>query len=371
MVAAYTWHPRVDVANARWPLARNLMEDELLSSWLVRNAFAHYCPPLVLTGHLWPRWRCWTVDIDRGLTLEHAQRLSKAAGLSESEIASCTLRHIAHDISPWLIDKAAIWPWILSVGQRNRRHAGGLQCCPLCLEEGIPYYRLSWRLAWHTCCEKHLVSLMDSCPFCGVPLQPHRIELIGADLAKCFCCGQRLLPELETLSFEPAALAFQIEADDCLGGDSRMSSEFGEPPQWFYHSRFVWGMLRASANRSTRAASRFREYFGIGDLRAPISGLPMEMLPVSERMRFLSAVWKVMAFEPGAIYDAILESSLTRTATCLPVGECPASLRTVIDSLPLARPYTKTHPPTTKQATSRAVVMKKWSRLKRKILRNG
>lgn len=370
MAATYTWHPRFDVTNARWPLARTLLEDELLSSWLVRNAFAHGCPPLVLTGHLWPRWRCWTVDIDRGLTLDQSQRLSWAAGIPISAVSSCTLRSIAHRISPWLIDRTAVWPWILTVGQRNRRHAGGLQCCPFCLEEGVPYYRMSWRLAWHTCCEKHRVRLIDSCPGCGVPLQPHRLALGNPDLAKCFSCGHLLLSRLETLGFDPAALAFQIDANNSLSGDLRATGMFGEPQQWFYHSRVVWGLLRAAAIKDSKALSRLREVFGIGALSPPGSGLPLEMLPVTDRMSFLGAVWKVMAFGPSALYDAILESSMTRTALALPIGECPDALQAVVDELPLPRHHTKANPSLTKHAKPRAVVMKMWSRVKRKILRD-
>jgi hypothetical protein len=371
MVAAYTWHPRIAVTNPRWPLAKPVLEDELLSSWLVRNAFAHACSPLVLTGHLWPGWRCWTVDIDRGLTLEQGRRLSKMAGIALPDISSCTLRHLAHAISPWLVEKAAIWPWVLAIGSRNRRHAGGLQCCPYCLDEGVPYYRVSWRLAWHTCCEKHGVRLIDSCPHCGVPLQPHRLQLENRDCAKCFRCGARLRASLDTLGIEPAALAFQAECDKWLCEGQRDSGTFGGTEQWFYHSRFAWGLLRTAANHHSKTFNRFREAFGIGKLSPPVSGFPMEMLPVTERMPFLSAVGTIMAAGPEQFYEVVLESSMTRTSAPLPAGACPARLRDVIETLPLPRRYTKSSSRLTKRAVSRAVVMRKWARLKRKILRDG
>lgn len=371
MAAAYTWHPRVGVANAKWPLARDLLEDELLSSWLIRNAFAHGCSPMVLTGHLWPRWRCWTVDIDRGLSLEHGQRLVIAAGISEADISSCTLWHIAHRISPWLVDRTATWPWVLTVGERNRRHTSGLQCCPICLEEGVPYYRLSWRLAWHTCCPKHNVRLIDSCLSCGASIQPHRLGMESSNLTKCFRCGCLLTLILDNSRVDPAALAFQIEADSCWNDLNCAANRFGGSQQWFYHSRFVWGLLRAAATHDSKAFSGFRKVFGIEKLRSPVSGLPLEMLPASDRMPFLSAVWKVMAGGPGPLYDAILESSMTRASVPIPVGDCPEALRVVVDKLPLPRHYAKERVGVTNPVTSRARVMKMWSRLKRKVLRDG
>lgn len=371
MAAAYTWHPRVDVTNPRWPLAQNLLEDELLTSWLVRNAFAHGCSPLVLTGHLWPSWRCWTLDLDRGLTPDQSQLLSKAVGIAVSDISSCTLRPIAQSISPWIDAGTATWPWIMVIGGRNRRHAGGLQCCPFCLEEGVPYYRLSWRLAWHTCCERHMNRLIDSCVHCGAPLQPHRLDYEIADCSKCYRCGHRLVGP-DGLCLDPAALAFQIDGDRYLNGDQRVAeSGFGDSQQWFYHSRFVWGLLRESAVHDTKAFTRFREIFRIGKLSSPSSGLAIEMLPVNERVPFLSAVWKIMATGQDQLHEAIMESSMTRTSVSLPAGESPVMLRRVLGGLPLARPYTKSHVPVLKRATPRAVVMRMWARLKRKVLRDG
>ncbi|MNT85926.1 hypothetical protein D3C72_2261520 [compost metagenome] len=46
------------------------------------------------------------------------------------------------------------------------------------------------------------------------------------------------------MSFEPDALGFQIEGDSWLSGGQCTSGMFGDPQQWFYHSRFVWGLLR-------------------------------------------------------------------------------------------------------------------------------
>lgn len=371
MADTYTWHPRIVVKKPQWPLAQDLLEDELLSSWLIRNAFAHGCSPLTLTGHLWPSWRCWTVDLDRGMTERQAQRLSTAAGITLPDLSSCTLMPIAQAISPGLTCQTATWPWILVIGARNRRHAGGLQCCPLCLEQGVPYYRQSWRLAWHTCCETHLARLIDCCQNCGAPLQPHRLECDAIDCSKCYRCGRRLWASLEELRFEAAALAFQIDGDNCLKGGGLCDGTFYEPQQWFYHARFIWGLLRAAAAHGSKAFTRFHEVFRIGKLDPPASGLPIEMLPVADRIPFLGAVWKILAAGQPQIHEAILECSMVRSCVPLPAGESPASLRMALDDLPAIRAYKKPHGSTKRKPTSASMVRRMWARLKRKVLRDA
>ncbi len=116
MASTYSWHSRIDVVSPQWPKARSLLADELLSSWLIRNAFAHGCSPMTLTGSLWPGWRCWTVDVDRGITPERALQLAKATGVGVSDICAATLHPIASTINPALDSEKGIWPGILARG---------------------------------------------------------------------------------------------------------------------------------------------------------------------------------------------------------------------------------------------------------------
>jgi hypothetical protein len=149
-----------------------------------------------------------------------------------------------------------------------------------------------------------------------------------------------------------------------------IEGRFYDSQQWFYHSRFVWGLLRESAIHDTKAFTRFREIFSIEKLNSPRSGLPIEMLTVAERVPFLSAVWKIMATGQDQLYKAISECSMTRCSVSLPAGEPPVSLLRILSSLPTARPYVKSHAPASKRATPRAAVMRMWARLKRKVLRD-
>lgn len=370
MAETYSWHPRIDLADAIWPRTRSLLEDELLSSWLIRNACAHGCSPLTLTGSLWPSWRCWTVDLDRGLTSLQAQKLCKVTGISLSDIFASTLRPIANVLTPSLEAAVAIWPWILALGTRNRRHAGGLQCCPLCLGEGPAYYRIPWRLAWHTCCQRHLVRLIDCCPQCQAPLQPHRLEQGDVDCSKCYRCSAPLSVALSELAFAPGALAFQIAGDECFYGLGLDSGDRCDASDWFYRSRFVMGLLRTAASIHTRPFSDFRMAFGLGEIQTPASGLPFEMLPVQERMQLLAAVWKIMEAGENELFQALIACSLRRSMVSIPAGCGSKRLGALLETLPPPA-MRKRCPQSSQHPASQGAVFKMWMRLQRKVLRDG
>lgn len=372
MGTTYSWHPRIDVVNSRWPRAQSLMADELLSSWLIRNAFAHGCSLMSLTGSLWPTWRCWTVDLDRGLTAEQIEPLVRLSGVSGADICSSSLHPIAQVLNPGLDTKKGVWPWVLALGRRNRRSAGGLQICPICLSEQIPYYRISSRLAWHTCCEKHLVRLIDCCPRCEAPLQPHLLEQGASDLGHCNRCNACLSRELDELGFAPGALAFQLAGDKALLGMQRDGaiSISCEASEWFYRARFVSGVLRVGATNSSKTFAAFRRAFNLGEIARPVSGLPIEMLPVAERMNLFSAVWKIMDAGESQLREAIRACAFSRRSIVVPAGEVTLSLQAMLDELSpgMAR---KRGPIAISTPAPKSRVEKMWARLKRKVQRDG
>lgn len=370
MASTYSWHSRIDVVSPQWPNARSLLADELLSSWLIRNAFAHGCSPMTLTGSLWPGWRCWIVDVDRGITSERALPLAKMTGVGTSDICTATLHPIASAINPALDSKKGMWPWILALGARNRRHAGGLQCCPVCMLEGTPYYRISWRLAWHTCCEKHLVRLIDRCPRCDSPLQPHNLQQIDSNCAHCDRCHAPLSTSSHELGFAPGALAFQCAGDDAIHGVNRDTGASCDPDVWFQRARFIFGILRVSSTNDSKTFACFREAFNLGHLVRPDSGLSIELLSVRERMDFLSAVWKVLEMGEHQLIEVIQACSLPRHSVPVPAGNISPALQEAISKLPSgsarARAAKRTRSP-----VSRQTVEKLWARLKRKVCRDG
>lgn len=199
-----------------WAIHVAMLPDELLSSWLVRVALAQGCDPMHLTGSLWPRWRAWTVDLDRGLRADRLAMLAARSGLDASRLEAAMLHPLLALVAPSVRSEQAMWPWVLAVGSRNRRRYGGLQFCPSCLAEDMtPYFRRVWRLAWHVGCMRHDTLLADHCGRCRAPVEPHRVRAGDVTLCRCPSCGHDLR-ESTTVSVCPDALAFQGLADQVL-----------------------------------------------------------------------------------------------------------------------------------------------------------
>ena len=185
---------------------------ELLTSWLARVAVHSGCDPLVLTSAIWPSWRVWTVDADRSLADEHVRRVASWFGLPAEVVASATLMRIGHTLHGHSKPNLPLWPWIVSLGNRNRLRRAGMPFCPECLAtDSQPFYRLDWRLAWIVGCELHGARLVDRCERCGAIAEPHRSVATAGDLAHCVACGfdlrrtQRSMVDAQALGFQQLA----------------------------------------------------------------------------------------------------------------------------------------------------------------------
>lgn len=281
-----------------WALPVQLLPDELLSSWLARAALMQGCDPLVLTGAIWPRWRVWTVDVDRGLTEAQLSTLSRLATIEASRFEDASLRQAASVISSQPLEKLSVWPWILAQGSRNRKRHSGLQYCPSCLrEDEHPYFRRHWRFAWHIGCVTHGCQLVDLCPTCAAPLEPHRLSATDCHLAICATCRADLR-KIDPRSAHPQGLAFQKAADEVLMlGFGLHGDEHLLPARWFKLCRYYVAVLRrAAASRTSRTGVPLNiASAGLPDVRTPATGLALELLPVGERAMLLGPVLDSLA----------------------------------------------------------------------------
>lgn len=179
------------------PLHPQPKSDEILSSWMVRLAFANGFPLHTfyanLLGYNAP---IWNRDTDRHPSPALLEVLSRCTGKSLGTLQGLTLSAYEGILFGQLpmIGNA---PWILPVGviHRKRRRAG-MQFCPLCLQRDTnPYYRRSWRLALHVICEHHQCVMQEYCPFCHEPVAYHRNgigrerEIPEQTLQCCHRCG--------------------------------------------------------------------------------------------------------------------------------------------------------------------------------------
>lgn len=173
-----------------WPAHVKPLEDELLSSWLVRLARAHGLRLHTFCDLAWRRKAIWNRDIDKSADDEILQVLSEKTATPIERVRQTTLA--AYE--GWLYEKHNPYgntKWIMPVGVYHRtRKRPGLQYCPTCLrEDEDPYFRRRWRLAFVTLCERHERLLLDRCPQCKTPVNFHRISSGKSSITLCYGCG--------------------------------------------------------------------------------------------------------------------------------------------------------------------------------------
>ncbi|EMK9254587.1 TniQ family protein, partial [Acinetobacter baumannii] len=191
-----------------WVIRRLPYEDEALSSWLIRVALESGCDPLSLTGLLWPKWRAWAVDMDKGLDQEYLDILVRKAGTSPDHFNTSTFKTLFLQNSEINLE-----PWILALGTRNRKHKSGWQYCPKCLEsDPVAYFRLNWRYVLHVGCIKHNQRLLDQCPHCHKAIQPRLLEAPDQTLSCCAVCKEKLF-DVKANVIDHNALALQKDFD--------------------------------------------------------------------------------------------------------------------------------------------------------------
>lgn len=371
MVAAYTWHPGSDRVASQWPVPVSLAPDELFSTWLVRAALAQGTDPLVLAGHLWPKWRVWTIDLDRGINDQRMSTLVRESGIDADRLRAASLLPIALVTGLDLEAASAVWHWVLALGSRNRKRRGGLQYCPLCLADDVrPYFRLHWRLAWHTCCAVHEVGLRDRCCHCQLPIEQNRLTA-AAVLSSCSNCRGDIRHG-KALPAANAALAFQKYADHVvLTGAGNYGVHQLQAKDWFHLARYFLMLLRCVARHQVSGLAKCLASLdpGVPHLRPPVTGLAFEMLPTLERSGFLESVRALIQAGPEQLRSAVLAESMKDTSLRQGWRSLPPHIDSLVREIPqLVRSRT----PKENSALapmSRQTVLYKWARLQRKMRR--
>jgi hypothetical protein len=145
------------------------------------------------------------------------------------------------------------------------------------------------------------------------------------------------LRQVDTLPVVESALTFQRTADDVLTtGAGVYGTAQLSPADWFELSRYFLTILRkASLTQSGKLCALIRE-LGINSvqLNPPATGLPLELLPVDERMQLFSALWRLLSAGPEGFRAATHAALLTRGYLHQTKRAVPASVLTLLESLP-------------------------------------
>lgn len=370
MVTSHTWHQGAVPVAPTWPIPVPLLPDELFSSWLVRAALLHGCDPLVLTGSIWPKWRLWCTDFDRGVPDNRLAKISRVAGISEHSFGSTSLRAVLTHITPQNLD-GSTWPWLLALGSRNRHRHGGVQYCPVCLDcDRVPYYRMDWRFAWHTVCVQHKVVLKDSCYKCGAPIIFHMLTISNPHLYECANCGFDLRA-VNVSEAPPGALTLQLSADTTVcKKQGNYSGHLMAAVDWFHLLSYFIEIFQIASRSKSSKLVKFLESFDISgsDLFKSSTGLPFELLSVVDRMRYMDAANKLIACHVSHFYESAKLTRLNKSTLCGRNTVVPGIISHLICDLPEVRHHGRERTVSTKlMPRSRSTVKAMMARLFRKL----
>lgn len=193
-----------------WAYQLKPKEDELLSSWLCRNARFNGLNPYRFCQRIFPGLAIWDRDIDLHAPLELIEGLNKWTSMGCDQLQKMTMHAVLRNPKSQLSINSlpAVFPMVLSLGVFGRyRSLKGTQYCPVCLKED-QYFSKRSRLAFVTHCHHHKLMLLNSCPFCDAPVMPHKTD----DMTKCAVCrGSLIGANNETSAYSIPRISFHIE----------------------------------------------------------------------------------------------------------------------------------------------------------------
>ena len=370
MAEAYAWHPGKASVEPSWTVPVGLLPDETISSWLIRAALTHGCSPGELTGWISPGWRAWMADVDRGVAEDRLPALAGHAGIEADAFRRAALVPIAARIEGRTPDPKKAWMWILTRGPVTARQERTAQYCPECLaQDRTPYYRLSWRLAWHTMCAVHGATLVDRCPVCASAVLPHRLDERAPHAASCAAC-EADLREGRGSVLSPDALSFQGMADHAV--QSREAPCHGErivAREWFLAAGFFATLVRRAARQSTRTISAFLAELDVEPPSAvrPVPGAGLERLGCRDRQQILEGVCRIMSADAERLEDAVARSGISRQGLCEKGQRIPGAIARILPKLPENGHARRTHRPRQSGPRQRNEVLRMMQRLERAL----
>lgn len=201
-----------------WQFNLPPLSDEILSSWLIRNAIANGSDPAYFATAIWDKWRAWTVDFDRQIPTDKLHALSLSSGVDKSILQSMTLFPTIDKISPEKRNKLTAWKWVIPTGGRNRTKVNGLHYCPHCLANKPHYFTKSGRLAWNTVCPIHKCQLVSHCSKCHTIISPHLVTYEKPNMNLCVSCGFDLSDSVVSKA-DDDVIALQNLLNNALSGE--------------------------------------------------------------------------------------------------------------------------------------------------------
>lgn len=352
-----------------WVRSVPFLPGESLYSWMVRAALAQGCDPLVMTGSIWPRWRIWTLDFDRGIDADKLRLLVKASGIASGSFEERFLREEAEKISGHTLPDAGTWPWILTLGSRNRKRSAGMQYCPVCFATAEPYLKRAWRLAWHTVCADHQVILVDRCWSCNALVSPHRLVAGCNNIAKCFNCAADLRCA-EPFHGSRLAHDFQCRSDAVLASSQgKFDGRDWSAHHWFNLARFFVGLTRYALRSETCGAFLALRELGLLTTphQMPVYSVSLELMSPGQRVALFEKVSQLMSMPSADLARAFKAAGMSVNSLCAISAELPHPIQGLFNELSRRDHHTHRKGVASMKPKSKRTVDVMWKRLLRKM----
>lgn len=336
---------------ARWPLHPVPLDDEPLSSWLIRLADAYEMEPMAFCHDTlaWPHPSLQ--GLDECPSADLITTLAEHTGWSISRVEAMTLRHYEGTVFETLdpvVPQAmsALLPrfhpdrrhrddrtydrrqWKqLTLWLLPREPTAVMPFCPLCIAEGpMVYPRTSWSLALTIICRRHEVVLRDHCPACAEPVLRWWTHLAPERWAHCWCgAALALAPTVPT----PAPLLWlanrahealttgEVGIDDCVPMPAHT---------YFAILRAFVESVRLRWANQPWAESCWRRLGVDPTVIRPQLAAPFEVQPLSWRLRILELVGHLLKPWPHAFLESCEGVSLKGQTLLRRVQGLPAAM---------------------------------------------
>jgi len=171
-----------ELQNEKFTIIPLPFEDEILSSWIVRTAYAHKTHPHTFTNqYLNYRPHAFfltesdiTLDEDMIKTIEEKS-------YHKIDIHSLMLKTYSGYIQENIYENN---PTTFFTHQKY---------CTVCLrEDKVPYFRKKWRVVFYNICHKHQCRLYEHCPECKTKLDISKMYENKLPYTHCHHCGFKL-----------------------------------------------------------------------------------------------------------------------------------------------------------------------------------
>lgn len=297
------------------PLFVRPFKDELLSSWLMRNALSHEIKFFTFCKYLFHSERPYYGDVDKFLPKHLSKRLHMMLPVKPYEVERMSLR----SFNSFLFMKdESIWNYnfdfVIPLGPPYKRtKSKSIMYCPICLAEEA-YFRLNWRLSLFLYCTKHHIRLLDECSMCSRPVQYTRINAhrgFGSInlITICFYCGF----DLRHSTLERANnidLNFQREIETVL--TNGYNKEFSYSFHFFQGIASIISNLTSNQKRKNELLIRSLKEFGINELNFQ-EKINFSSQTIESRRQLIRIIQLLLSGWPDNFLKVLNDSSLTKS----------------------------------------------------------